>query len=165
MDYTQTSQPSNPDNRQAFFTAGAGADFENEKSIEPENNLDLTNSAWGEGPERDPRSVGSNVLSSNIENPADFKEYIPKDQRLDQIIRVEMPPGVELEAEETVPQPDSQDISLSKRDFITGDKITTGGLNLINSEENKLAQDGDIASFYDFVSEAREAVRSDKGAK
>lgn len=164
MDHTQTGQSNNFSDDQVFFTAGAGVDLKDEKNIDPENNLDTTSSAWGNNLERDSRNIGSSALFSSAEAPSTsiLKNDLAKGQRLDQIVRVEMPPGAEPEVETPNSDPELKTPSFSKQDFIAGDKITANGLNLVNSEENKLAKDGDIASFYDFISKAKEAIRSGK---
>ena len=156
MDYTQMGQASNATGNGAFFTAGAGVDSTDENSFEAENNLDLTNSPWGNTPERDNRSIGSSVLSV----PGDTAPQAAPDEsnRFNENVALSMPPGVEIETivekKET-----NQPTNIGRNDLLTGDKLSSKGIELIKNEERKLSQDGDIANFYDFITQARENIQ------
>lgn len=149
-------QASNATGNGAFFTAGAGVDSTDENSFEAENNLDSTNPSWVGTPERDNRSIGSSVLSV----PGDTDPQVAPDElnRFNENVELSMPPGVEIETivekKETHQQP-----IINVKDFFTGDKLNSKGIENIKNEERKLSQDGDIANFCEFVTKMREEVQ------
>ena len=149
-------QAGNATSNGAFLTAGAGVDSTDENSFEAENNLNLTNSPWGSTPERDNRSIGSSVLSV----PGDRAPQAAPDEsnRFNENVELSMPPGVEIET--IVEKKEAnQPTNISRSDLLASDKLSSKGIELIKGEERKLSQDGDIANFYDFITQAREDIQ------
>ncbi len=161
MDYGQTNQINGTKKEDAFFTPGVGVYSENQNTFEAENNLDLSNQSWGKSSERDPRAIGSDALRSSHEESLPKN---PEDQlsELGTIVELEMPPGVEHTiSADAANNKDVAEQELTKQDFISGDRISSKGLDIIKEKERKLANDGDITEFYDFVKKAREKVMED----
>lgn len=152
------SQVSNASGNGAFFTAGAGVDSTDENSFEAENNLDSTNPSWGGTLERDNRSIGSSVLSVPGDTDPQATPNGNGFGKLNENVELSMPPGVEIETivekKETYQQP-----VINIKDFFTGDKLNSKGIEKIKNEERKLGQDGDIANFCEFVTKMREEVQ------
>lgn len=110
-------------------------------NYEKEPNLDLNNSdvSWNVSSERDLRSIGNKIISTPETVPreeVEFGKIIPADMSL--------PPTHKEESNPSSPTPvfNYSTIRVDK------DRISKHAINEIIKLEDKLAQDGDLNSFY-----------------
>ena len=151
MNYGQdNSQEKVPD----FFTFGAGTNAENVNNVEPENNLDLTNTAteWElPMPDRDNREIGNraiasaeslNIPSEPAANPQeDLSAQIEAitDNKAEQVSI--NPAIIQKNNDTTIPQIEEPNIKTDK--FLSKE-----GIAAIDKAKAELDQTGDMASFY-----------------
>ena len=149
MDY---GQPVRTDDNQPFFTAEEGVDVGNNPNSAQDDNLNLNN--WDVSTNRDPRGIGSNVISSaaiNEEQPKpnpDVKESTVDNRSLGEVVNMSMPPGSIPDAPTDNPQIESA--PQVAEEIKTEEKLSAGAIKAIDTLISKLS-DGDISSFYDNI--------------
>ena len=151
MNYGQSSQPTNPSSEDAFFTTGAGVNSEYVGSTEPENNLDLNNSAsnWNAAP-MPGQTINQQAIFSeetpSIETVSPMQERAPE---LGQVVNLEMPP-TQLPQDGTMPLGQTENApAFVESNIKTTEKLESAGIREVDNIIGKLNRDGNIASFYD----------------
>lgn len=162
MDYGQHGQI--PTNQGLFtdgLTAGVGITDERNNPLEDQYNID---SSKFQNPIVDAHPTYSDLGRTALANQEpsieqtpssapNFYEfppsYMPESApNLGQITTIETPPLVDQSNT-------SQNSPEGKKHFVGGEKISKSDIEYIQSAEEELAQDGDIAKFYDFWAAAR----------
>ena len=139
MDYGQNKQLNTP---QDFFTSGVGTNSTSENIFEPENNLDLTNTAtsWNMTPglQSEIAPQGENIQSETM-------EFTPGNMSTE-VVDVVLPPNYQIEPENIPKQ------SFDPKLIFTGrDRISKATISEAKKVENKLSEDHNAASFYDDI--------------
>lgn len=185
MDYGQTQkQPDasgfsqSADVPQDFFTVGAGTNSEDINNVNPEDNLDLSNSQASWGPQfmqMPPENITEPIR--NIETPpipsatpveslehngdsakqsASPLEAINQTPELGQITPAEPQAKTPAAASPESDQKAQQYLGIHDLNSIkTTEKLSHQGITAIDNAINKLGQDEDAANFYEMVREAR----------
>ncbi len=167
MDYNQSTQ----DKEVNLFTTGAGTNEENVNTVESENNLDLSNQSveWGNPQTReDYQHLGNTSIVSveqaekNDNSPQVNTETTPKNvlrqadsNALGQIVPT-MPPGYTEEAsvDSTLPL---QEKESSRKENLDSPTIAQ---KIIEEQEAKLSQDGNIFAFSESIAKMRSEANS-----
>lgn len=133
MDYGQTNNPSSQ-SVDGFFTSGAGTNQEDLNNFESENNLNLDSdgaASWGQAPDRDPRKLGNEVISSSLgPNLGEATQNSEPNLQADP----QMPPGY---VEITEPSSDNANIETISENIIDFSTIKEGKDKSISKESLK----------------------------
>ena len=182
MDNGQTPQSAQP-NSQGFFTPGVGLSPEENNPLDNSFNLDTDKF---QDPQEIARqhliqsNIGNTALSSPVQPdnqinqaPIDSADTATTNQSLDfmplpsgeipeavnpqlgQIVELNTPTLVDEDANKK----DADNANDDMQKHFADAKIGQNDLKYIESAENKLKQDDDIAKFYDFWQEARSDAR------
>lgn len=161
MDYTQVTQSGKPE-IENFFTTGAGADFEHELPVEPENNLNLNNIAteWRKNHETSQSDIKAYIPRASEDISSTEHQSVSPEQKVKTIeVDLQMPPTAgEFAAplsEEVVQPSQLADIDLSK--IQAKERLDKTSLQEVYKAERKLNQDGNTADFYEIVRQMTQA--------
>ena len=149
MDY---GQPVKTDDNQPFFTAEDGVDASKNPNSAPDDNLNLNN--WDVSANRDPRGIGSNVISSVATNETqpglnpNLQESPTDNQTLGEVVNLSMPPG--SIPDDSVEAPQANLAPQITEEIKTEEKLSSGAIKAIDAAINQLS-DGNISSFYDNI--------------
>lgn len=171
MDY---GQPSKMDNRQPFFTAGAGTNQVEDNTFEAENNLNSNNfnsnnALVDRDANRNARDIG-NIAINSPELPKSISERMMPDggelPKMGEVFEAGLPPDVDdtenntgetteiLQLDE-MKQQKQGDAGLDESSWFdeskikTGDSLSADGIKEMQKVINKLEQDGNVADFYE----------------
>jgi|GEM_PF-5173403 len=172
MDYGQPMQDypgrNTLSDEQVFFTSGNGNDPEDFNRVEPENNLDLTNTAtaWNNSDIQSNRERGRhavNIVTSSLPLPDQINSPMAREisPGIGEVIELTPPPGMSIEESTARPMDENTsathqtgrfDVPTTTPEIIkTGERLNEAGIKKIEKARSKLNQDDNIADFYDEV--------------
>ena len=170
MDYGQSAQPSNSGKKLDFFTSGDGIDIEKEGISYDLDNLNSNdNTDWNKPNDamnvhRQPSETEPS--ESHRQHTENKRGNVPSENKrpvLGQIAPT-MPPGYSEPKPTDASSPNAlSNFSFRRNSAMTGDRLSDEALSVIQNQERALSDNGDVAEFFNFVSEAREEF-CDKGA-
>ena len=155
MDYKNQSG-NQPDSGQAFFTPGAGDASPLNNNVEPENNLDLTNTSASWSAPESVEPIKEALNPQEITPPGDILNTPMPDTKmkngLGETIEADLPPAA-MQASPPNPTPEVLPVAAFNEELICtkGDSIDKKALPEINNAINKLEKTGDTADFYTTV--------------
>ncbi len=155
MDYGHTKK--NDSDSQAFFTSEAGINPDNSPNPEPDNNLDLSDSNWGNNiSDVDKRNIGN--IAVRLGNSSAYVNDNESNQELGKVIDLEMPtnmeydaPSYEIESERTIKESFNNDVIRTK------DRLDPAGVKEMDRVISRFNQTGNVEKFYDDARAAMEA--------
>ena len=153
MDYKNQSG-NQPDPGQAFFTPGAGDVSPLNNNVEPENNLDLTNTSASWSAPESVEPIREALNPQEITSPGDILNTpIPDTEMkngLGETIDVDLPPAMQALPSET-PEVLPAAVFDEKLIRTEGDSIDKKALPEINKAISELEKTGNTADFYTTV--------------
>lgn len=112
-------------------------------------------------PEADPNSAPQSESTPEV-NPR-FNPAMPPTPELGQVASA-MPPDYEAPTPTDSPSSVSPAFSFQPHHAMAGDHLSPAAVSALQDRERKLSADGDIASFVDFISAAREQIQGKESA-
>ena len=151
MDYGQQVQDDNLERFPTSSLAGEG-------DISGAENLSENPQSWDVKTERDPRSIGENVLKFPEQLGPDNSPEAQDPQALGQVINLEMPPGVEASVDTKAGNPIEASLNpqLTEVKIKTTNRLTPESVKAIDESVEKFEQDGKVADFYSSVRDRME---------
>ena len=149
MDYkNQSGNQSDPG--QAFFTPGAGDVSPLDNNVEPENNLDLTNTSTSWSASESVEPIKEALTPQEITPSGDILDApLPDTESLSETIDAVLPPDMQALPPDSTSAP--VPVFDEKLIHTEGDSINKRALPEINNAISKLEKTGNTADFYTTV--------------